>query len=294
MKKIKKYIITLSVLLVLVFTVGGIANAVLSNRNVGDSNEDGEFDVRDLIRMKRAIEMSKTELERQLEGKYVSILGDSLSTYEGVSNSGSPNTTTAGYSPYYGASENELTDWTETYWGQIITKYDMKLLVNNSCGGNRLVDTSGTGVSAPAGYLRAGELAANTGDLNGKVPDVIFMHMGTNDYIGKVDRQRFKTAYETSLDTINEKYPNAQVYCFTLTPSHCNPDYDMLAEFNQVIREVVSSYDNVTLVDVAKESSIPVDNYESDYTYDGTHYNAAGISQVVTVLEKALAERNCN
>ena len=55
MNKVKRLAITLSVLLVLVFTVGGIANAVLSNRNVGDSNEDGEFDVRDLIRMKRSL-----------------------------------------------------------------------------------------------------------------------------------------------------------------------------------------------------------------------------------------------
>ena len=233
--------------------------------------------------------------ELKTDCKYVSILGDSLSTYEGVSNSGTPNISTTGYNAWYnGAWSGVLKDWTETYWGQIISKYEMQLLVNNSCGGNRLTEAGGGGtrVFVDAGYNRAYQLAANTGNLSGTTPDIIFFHMGTNDYIGGVSIDLFKTAYIRTLDTMLNQYPDVEIYCFTLTPSDYDTDWDLLNTYNSTIREVVAGYnaDDVVLVDVATESQITTENY-FDFTYDGTHYNDLGIAEVVKVLDAVFSAR---
>ena len=246
-------------------------------------------------------------LRAALQGKYLSILGDSISTYTGVSNSTATNTTLGGSVEYNGVKGN-VTSMDQTYWGQMVAKYNMNLLVNNSAGGNRLMDDSGYLITVPAGYKRVEELAANTGSLNGQKPDVIFVHMGTNDYIGKkalgehtdstytgvVDGEGFKTpttfteAYIITLEKIKKLYPEADVFCFTLTPSDYNKDFTLLDSYNARIREIVAKYANVTLVDTT--GAINTSNYMS-LTYDNTHPNAAGMTAIAKKLEEALGKR---
>ena len=74
-----------------------------------------------------------------LSGKKISILGDSISTYEGVSNNASFNKTIGLNNRYYetGASK-ALPTQNLTYWGQLIEKYGMELCVNNSTGGGKV------------------------------------------------------------------------------------------------------------------------------------------------------------
>ena len=228
------------------------------------------------------------ETLQQLAGQYVSILGDSISTYQGISNVGTANTTVEGYSAWYNGNwQNVLGSSDDTYWGKVISKYNMNLLVNNSCGGNKLTEAGGTGVTAPAGYVRVENLAANTGSLNGMTPDKIFLFMGTNDYIGGVAVETFAQAYVTTLEKAAELYPNAQVFVFTLIPSHYNTDWTLLDSYNAKIRELAASYEGVVLVDIAAEGSITTDNYWT-YTYDGTHPNKLGISVIANVLEQAI------
>ena len=245
-----------------------------------------------------------------LKGKYVSLLGDSITTYEGVSNNPVNNTTIATYHSWYnGAWQNVLNSYEETYWGQVITKYEMNLLVNNSHGGNRLIDTSGSGITVPAGYVRVENLAANTGELNGTKPDMIFIHMGTNDYIANITLGEltedtyssvvsgsgykapatFTEAYIITIEKASKLYPDAQIFVFTLIPSGYNTNWNLLNAYNARIRELAAHYDNVVLVDVAAESGINTSNYES-YTHDGTHPNNAGIAKIAAVLEKAILD----
>ena len=243
-----------------------------------------------------------------VSGKYVSILGDSISTYQGVSNVGSVNTTIAGYNVWYnGDWQNVMSSPNETYWGKVITKYGMELLVNNSCGGNRMFDAGGTGITVPAGYMRAENLAANTGALNGTKPDIILMFMGTNDHIagitlgelsdatytnvrsgnGYKTPTSFTEAYIIGLEKACNLYPDAKILCFTLLPSHYNTNWTVWNAYNARIREISQHYSNVTLVDVAKDSGITTENYRL-YTFDGTHPNQAGMHRISIVLEEAL------
>ena len=76
-------------------------------------------------------------------GKKVSILGDSISTFEGVSNNTAYNSTIGGNWIYYtdGLHGVSLHD---TWWQQIIDTLDMELCVNNSWSGSKIsMDTAG-------------------------------------------------------------------------------------------------------------------------------------------------------
>lgn len=242
-------------------------------------------------------------------GKYVSILGDSISTYQGVSNSGSVNTTIEGYNAFYnGDWQNALSDTNETYWGSVIAKYGMKLLVNNSCGGNQLTSASGTGGSVDAGYIRVENLAANTGELSGTKPNKIFIYMGTNDYnagvfLGELTEDTyagvrtddgyiapftFTEAYIITLEKAMELYPDAQIFVFTLLPTSYNSDWETLHLFNARIRELAAHYEDVVLVDIANKSGINTSNYTS-LTLDGTHPNKMGMSKIANVLDWAIS-----
>lgn len=242
-------------------------------------------------------------------GKYVSILGDSISTYEGISNVGSVNTSIEGYNAFYnGDWKNALTSSEETYWGSVISRHDMKLLVNSSSGGNRLIDTSGAGVAVDPGYIRVENLAANTGQLKGTKPDMIFIYMGTNDcnayiYLGELTEDTytgvisddgyiipstFTEAYIITLEKALNLYPDAQIFVFTLLPSSYNTDWEFLHSYNTRIREIADHYDEVVLVDIAQKSGITTDNYTS-FTLDGTHPNKAGMLKIATILDWAIS-----
>ncbi len=246
-------------------------------------------------------------LRTALQGKYLSILGDSISTFTGVSNSAANNTTLGG-SVEYDGSKGNVTSMDHTYWGRMLAKYDMKLLVDNAAGGSLLLEDGGYQISVPAGYKRVEQLAANTGSLNGTQPDVIFVHMGTNDYInhktlgectdstytdihegdGYKTPVTFTEAYIITLEKIKKLYPEADVFCFTLTPSDWNKDFTMLDAYNARIREIADRYENVTLVDTT--GAINTGNYTS-LTYDNTHPNKDGMTAIANKLEASLIDR---
>jgi lysophospholipase L1-like esterase len=256
-----------------------------------------------------------SNLQRALDGKYVSILGDSISTFAGVSNDASRNTTIANNAVEYTGTNCDVTNMYQTYWGQMLKKYNMNLLVNNSSGGNKLLRD---GKTVQAGYKRVDYLTADTGELVGKTPDIILVHMGTNDYIGSeslgtldtatirtdvksgeayITPTTFTEAYVITLEKIKAQYPNAEVFCFTLSPSNYNGstasgDFTLLNDYNTRIREIVKMYkdagEKVTLVDTG--SVINKDNYTS-LTYDNwspTHPNLAGMTAMAGKLEEAL------
>ena len=69
-----------------------------------------------------------------LTGKNLSILGDSISTYDGVSNDVSSNSTIVD-NPYFYRDPFPLD---KTYWMRIIKELDWNLFVNNSWSGGNL------------------------------------------------------------------------------------------------------------------------------------------------------------
>lgn len=125
------------------------------------------------------LEAMKAAVAQRYGGKNLSILGDSISTYAGVSNNTALNGTIGSNAVFYqegsGGHQN-VSDASKTYWGRLLTDTGMNLCVNNSWSGSRVYGAAGTG----SGNMlsRATQLHRTA---NGTEPDLILVYMGIND-----------------------------------------------------------------------------------------------------------------
>ena len=132
-------------------------------------------------------EDAEREYERMLrtvaiayKGKYISLLGDSISTFDGITNNTSVSSTMTNHRCYYRSSL--LPDYTYTYWGRLQVETQMKLCVINGWssskvygggqGADNKVDNTKDNI-----LIRSGQLHTN----DGHTPDLVIIYMGIND-----------------------------------------------------------------------------------------------------------------
>lgn len=191
--------------------------------------------------------------KKPLEGKTISILGDSISTFENYSNGSAAdtsNSTVRNNLAYYTQSNYSsfsLSSVNDTWWKQAADISGAQILVNNSWSAS-MFSASRWGGSIPAAYVdRCVQLHDDTGSNAGIEPDIIAVFMGTNDfhvarraedgdnagvtlgsevnYESLYSNGKHKTpsntaeAYAIMLDKITKRYVNAEIYCFTLLKS---------------------------------------------------------------------------
>lgn len=129
------------------------------------------------------------ELKAKYSGKYVSVLGDSISTFNTVSNDRNANADIANNEPYYPYCNGNICDYTLMYWGKVIDTLDMKVGVINSWSGSQAYgrwDDLGKNMLVRSGELhRDNGTPTNTSD--DIAPDVIIVYMGINDLNGGID-----------------------------------------------------------------------------------------------------------
>lgn len=207
----------------------------------------------------------------------ISILGDSISTYEGYN--------PRKYAVYYDKGikiQNHLDDVSKTWWHQVISWMGGTLCVNDSYSGSKV---SGDGFPSGCSAERIG----NLGD-----PDVVLVYLGMNDYgycvsvRGKEEHAEeeaksfFAPAYESMLSCIRERWPNAKVFCGTLLMARMK-EYDewkfpqnyhgnRFEDYNDAIRNACK-ITGCTLVDLA---ALGV-RYQS---LDGTHPDDVGHGEI--------------
>ena len=231
---------------------------------------------------------------------YISFMGDSISTYEGISNNTSYNDTIGSNAVWY--PNNNYTganiDSSDTWWAQTAAELDFDVCVNNSWSGS-VVNTSQT-------YnVRAKNLHNKTNNA----PDVIVMFMGVNDYaagtpIGDYDGTtaaprnptNFSEAYGRTVINMKSTYPDAEIFCCTFLPdrkrftSNTNSQGLRDEDYNDAIREIAKNLD-VNLIDLFLASGINSANI-STYTVDKLHPNANGMDLitecVVSKINKVL------
>ncbi len=197
--------------------------------------------------------------------KYVSILGDSISTYGGYSNewdtqnSEIKNNATWGENTsdhnhfgnkqFYFNDENGLFDdgynthtnfieklnvptVNDTWWMSTINTAGLELCVNNSSAGDM--------VTSPLATKRSGQLHDNIHqdvkrpdqqeDIN---PDIVAIYMGINDFNSgsNIEPQAFGEAYKKLLQGILDKYGKSENFTiFVLTLQPCNFGDSTLAQ----------------------------------------------------------------
>ena len=213
-----------------------------------------------------------------LTNKKLSILGDSISTYKGVSDDASANSTLV-YNPYY---YREPLPVDKTYWRLVMEQFGLSLCVNNSWSGGNL-----SGKDDPdSGVNRANNLAGD----DGTAPDIVIVFMGINDLGRKVDLSVFSDDYKHTLKIIKESYPNAIVCCVNL------PDRDIVMKkqtelFNAAIDVAVKGAgDNFFVADLFHSRL----NNECYYinTLDGLHPDEDGMRMIAEVIIDAI-KQNC-
>ena len=217
--------------------------------------------------------------------KLVSILGDSVSTFQG--------TNPRGYSVFYDTSMqrvNGLNSVSDTWWDRVITSMNARLCVNNSYSGSRV-----TGDCFPAAACE--KRLQNLG-TQGEQPDYILIYAGFNDFAGgaelisSLDTYGFEDSYDQMLRTIRQNYPSARTVCATLMRTRVRGDHNWqfpeywagigLEDYNNVIRWTAQE-NRCDLADLARSSV----RYE---TLDGAHPTAQGHREIAVNWIKCMAD----
>ena len=209
-----------------------------------------------------------------LQGKKLSVLGDSISSYKGYSDNGRANASTRFnlwfYSPPFPVER--------TYWMRVANELGLTLCVNNSWSGGNL-----SGQNDPhSGLNRADQLAKD----DGETPDIIILFMGMNDLGRRVDADLFANDYALTLQKIKQTYPSAYICCVSLPDREaCVKQRTIL--FNSKIENAVKNAgENVFIADLFS-SKLNNDFYYMN-TLDGLHPDEDGMKIIADVVTEAI------
>lgn len=238
-----------------------------------------------------------TSTKANIEGKYISFMGDSITTYSGWSNNTSYNSTIGSNVVWY--NSDRLSSVNFTWWKKTIDKLDLKLCVNNSWSGSQVTTTQGE--NAAACMSRAENLHNDNKTIT---PDIIVVYIGINDFnrgitLGSFDGvsdiydsstktytgdlTEFADAYATMVHKIVSTYKKADVYLCTLV------NYNTaLTSWNAEIEKIANAFD-CNVVDFYNETGINSSN-KGTYTLDTLHPNQSGMSKMSACLIASLQE----
>ena len=248
----------------------------------------------------------QAKLKTYLSGKSLSLLGDSITTYQNVSNNTEINTTIGGNAVYYSPAQRLYLG--DTWWNQLIKDSEMTLCVNNSWSGSLIWGGDGNIWKSRCVNLHIDTDYAQTNSIKAE-PDVILVWMGTNDYNGNhtlgsaetaadvvtadgfADPQNVCQAYYIALSKMKERYPNSDILLMSPFSIKCknDPDSKYLQEFNAQLKAVGELLE-LDFINLHEDSGITYKN-NSAYTHgDCLHPNEAGMDLITTCVERALLE----
>lgn len=247
-----------------------------------------------------------------LDGKLISVMGDSISTFDTVNNNPAINPTLAEHTYYYKAGSRGV-ELEDTWWQQTADALGAEILVNNSWSGScTLLDNKGPDSE---GY---GIRTENLHDVSGREPDIVAIYMGTNDFtsVGVGDAcgkpedvdysnllkadgthekpETFCEAYALMLAKVKNRYPNAEIYCLNILDRRDRKDRpEEMAQFNSYI-ETIAEASGVYLVDIYRQSGITTEPIScTTYIVDEVlHPNTAGMDAISNCLISAIYENS--
>lgn len=246
-----------------------------------------------------AKELSAQDKKALFKGKTLSVLGDSISTYEGW--------IPAGYVDFF-PMNGEVSDVDDTWWKRLIDDTGMEFCANSSSAGSTCVgdSLSTDNPKYACSNYRIDELIGK----GGVYPDIIIVYMGTNDLLTSVPLgendgtqtvdegviETFSDAYSMILDKLESQYPGAVIFCCTLTQIG---DWGVVHPFETFVNglglsaedysrqiEIIASNRGFGVIDLIN-CGITADNMQK-YVTDGVHLNPQGMEMVCDVVENAL------
>lgn len=245
-------------------------------------------------------QVENVESEQEEIGTTLSILGDSISTFQGYNPEGYHV-----FFPEYG----EVKELGDTWWRIVAQDLELTLYTNGSSSGATVAgDSAGTeDPQCACNELRTSALAG-PGDT---CPDRIIVYLGTNDLLqgiplgendgtatvtaGVIDT--FSDAYTLMLDKLQANYPSARIYCCTLlqvgdygtqTPyvEFVNGEQLTAADYSEAIVQITGNK-GLSVIDLYN-CGVTVENLQ-EMSSDGVHPTAAGMRQIAAAVEEALA-----
>ncbi len=166
----------------------------------------------------------KPEGSGPYEGKYLSVLGDSISAFVGYVEEGY-------YGSYYASRDMHVTDM---WWYEMARLTGMNICAINASGGSGV-----TNLSDNEFFMGNGDRSRHL-DKPGRDPDVICVLLGINDFFKQVDMEQFGREYDEMVQIIQDEYPDAEIRLCTYYEF---PGYltNLTGELNQTIRDVAEA-----------------------------------------------------
>ena len=277
--------------------------AMLKERSESSEDVTAEEDGRDTAdpekNSQHAID-GGSDTENGQEQRRLSILGDSISTYEGWIPEGN-----SVFYPHNGAVQ----DVSQTWWKIVLDETGFELCTNGSSSGSTCIgDSRAQDVKTGCSDLRVSQLSGPAGEA----PDLIIVYMGTNDMVesvqigdndgrGPVEEglvENFSDAYTLMLDKLTAQYPSAQIYCCTLLPlGNWGTDQPFVTFVNGLGLTSEAYSDRISAI--AKNRGLPViDLYHCGITIenmpemssDGVHLTPAGMRCVADAVLDCITE----
>lgn len=245
--------------------------------------------------------------------KAYSVLGDSISTFEGE--------VPAANRCYYDAADTNGTGVTSkdgTWWMRVIAEEGGEFLSNASFSGSMV---QGEGFPAGRTLSRSRQLLG----ADGRQPDVVLVFIGINDYgwgspeaqvVGGSEAapkcvdasacpdvdpsgpapadavQRFERAYSEMLGNVRKAAPNAEIWCVTLLPGRMDGHSEStfcyrlrgidLDDYNEAIRNAAE-----------RAGALVADVAELGFDYDaadGTHPTKEGMVQLAALVRASMCK----
>ena len=247
----------------------------------------------------------------QLNGKRLSILGDSISTFGVPDQNNATGTWTYPGNRCRYPQSNLFTNVDYCYWKRLLDNFGMVLGINESWAGSRVSNTQSTD-SGDLGPNRCMSSQTRIGHLgeNG-TPDIILVYGGTNDAGGNVTIGTFNTenpinytaeqiaalpvatfadAYRAMLIRLLKTYPTARI--IVILPNFTVSYYSItnLDLYVEVVKEACDFF-GIKYIDI-RTAGITVYN-QGSYFPDGIHPNAAGMELLYkTICMESFDELN--
>jgi lysophospholipase L1-like esterase len=153
-------------------------------------------------------------------GKYISVMGDSISTFNGVSDDEALG---LGDNPAY--SKYTLTGAVytpeRTYWGKLAAETDMELCVINSWGGGKVYGWPSKYAGKDCMLLRSYNLARN-----GQSPDLILLNFGINDM-----GSSYSSIQDSGSSSFTGKFPTGDLYQRLTATNKSKTNKEIVAEW---------------------------------------------------------------
>lgn len=195
--------------------------------------------------------------------KYYAVLGDSISTFAGVTPPGGV------FYDSWTCKETGVCQVEDTWWMQVIMELGGSFLSNNSYSGSTV---SGGELLSGTSMERLRALGEHG------MPDVILVSMGANDWGFGALPQEFEYEYRRMLQRMKKLYPEAEICCATLVEGEAPKEEPVFFNLEGVMSQRIYS-DRIRKV--AKEEKVTladIGRYGISYeTVDGVHPNKNGM-----------------